>query len=59
MGKMIIIPLSVAGSMTFCREEGVEQRERATEGLTNGSVESKIHLKAKSCPRAKDDGGGR
>jgi hypothetical protein len=42
MGKTIILPLSVAGPVTFCREEGVEQRERVTEGSTNGGVESKI-----------------
>jgi hypothetical protein len=56
---MIIILLSVAGPVTFCREEGAEQRERAAKGLTDGSVESKINLKAKSCPRAKDKKGGK
>ena len=56
---MIIILLSVAGPVTFCREEGAEQRERAIEESTDGGMESKINLKAKSCPRAKDEGGGR
>jgi hypothetical protein len=59
LGKTIIIQLSVAGPVILCWEEGVDQRERATKGSTDGGVESKINLKAKSCPRAKDKGGGR
>jgi hypothetical protein len=56
---MIIILLSVAGPVIFCRKEGAEQRERATEGSTNGGVESKNNLKANSHPLAKDEWGGR